>query len=103
MIYLSLFCLFLLPLHVRSVNHEPLIRAGEAVGMTVSDMDRSVGFSKLLFSKKVSDVEVTGREYEQLQVRDTGESLSFYRVMLGFNLLVKVNSTTLSRSLNNVF
>jgi len=48
-----------LPLHVQSVNHEPLIRALDVVGMTVGDMDRSVGFSKLLFSKKVSYVEVT--------------------------------------------
>ena len=38
------------------------------VGMTVSDMDRSVEFySKVLSFEKVSDVEVTGEDYERLQ------------------------------------
>ena len=36
--------------------------------MTVSDMDRSVEFfSKVLSFEKVSDIEVTGSEYERLQ------------------------------------
>lgn len=40
----------------------------EAVGMTVSDMDRSVEFySRVLSFEKVSDVEVAGEEYEHLQ------------------------------------
>lgn len=40
----------------------------DAVGMTVSDMDRSVEFfSRVLSFEKVSDVEVTGEEYEHLQ------------------------------------
>ena len=40
----------------------------DAVGMTVGDMDRSVEFfSKVLSFEKVSDVEVTGNEYEHLQ------------------------------------
>jgi catechol 2,3-dioxygenase-like lactoylglutathione lyase family enzyme len=40
----------------------------DAVGMTVSDMDRSVEFfSKVLSFDKISDVEVTGTEYERLQ------------------------------------
>lgn len=40
----------------------------EAVGFTVSDMDRSVDFfSKVLTFEKVSDVEVAGGAYEQLQ------------------------------------
>jgi catechol 2,3-dioxygenase-like lactoylglutathione lyase family enzyme len=38
------------------------------VGMTVSDMDRSIEFySKVLSFEKVSDVEVTGEAYERLQ------------------------------------
>ena len=38
------------------------------VGMTVSDMDRSVDFySKVLSFEKVSDVEVTGEDYERLE------------------------------------
>jgi catechol 2,3-dioxygenase-like lactoylglutathione lyase family enzyme len=45
----------------------PAIAAIRSVGMTVSDMDRAVIFySGALAFKKVSDVEVTGREYEQL-------------------------------------
>lgn len=44
------------------------VRAVEAVGLTVSDMDRSVDFfSKVLTFTKVSDVEVAGEAYEHLQ------------------------------------
>ncbi len=40
----------------------------DAVGMTVSDMDRSVDFfSKILSFEKVSDVEVAGEDYEHLE------------------------------------
>jgi catechol 2,3-dioxygenase-like lactoylglutathione lyase family enzyme len=39
-----------------------------AVGMTVSDMDRSIEFySKVLSFQKVSDVEVAGEDYERLE------------------------------------
>ena len=42
--------------------------AVDAVGMTVSDMDRAVEFySKVLSFEKVSDVEVAGEAYERLQ------------------------------------
>jgi catechol 2,3-dioxygenase-like lactoylglutathione lyase family enzyme len=42
--------------------------AVESVGMTVSDMDRSIDFyTNVLSFQKVSDVEVLGTEYEQLQ------------------------------------
>jgi catechol 2,3-dioxygenase-like lactoylglutathione lyase family enzyme len=42
--------------------------AVESVGMTVSDMDRAVDFyTHVLSFQKVSDVEVLGTEYEQLQ------------------------------------
>ena len=45
-----------------------LVKSVEAVGMTVSDMDRSVEFfSKVLNFEKASDVEVHGTEYEILQ------------------------------------
>ncbi|HKA55646.1 MAG TPA: VOC family protein [Candidatus Binatia bacterium] len=45
-----------------------LVTAVEAVGMTVADMDRSLEFyTKVLSFEKVSDVEVWGPEYEQLQ------------------------------------
>jgi len=46
----------------------PLVAAVDAVGMTVSDMDRSVAFfSKVLTFEKVSDTEVLGSAYEHLQ------------------------------------
>lgn len=46
----------------------PLVRAVDAVAVTVSDMDRSVEFfTKVLTFEKVSDVEVTGSDYERLQ------------------------------------
>lgn len=45
-----------------------LVKSIEAVGMTVSDADRSVEFfSKVLSFEKISDVEVHGKAYETLQ------------------------------------
>jgi len=45
-----------------------LIKSVDAIGMTVSDMDRSLDFfSKVLSFEKVTDVEVHGAEYEKLQ------------------------------------
>jgi len=47
---------------------QPIVKSVEAVGMTVSDTDRSIEFfSKVLSFEKVSEVEVAGNEYEQLQ------------------------------------
>jgi len=49
-------------------NQKHSVTAVESVGMTVSDMDRAVNFySKVLSFQKKSDVEVLGKEYEQLQ------------------------------------
>src|SRR5689334_24228301 len=46
----------------------PLVEQVGAIGMTVSDIDRSVEFySRMLSFEKVSDVEVTGEDYERLQ------------------------------------
>jgi catechol 2,3-dioxygenase-like lactoylglutathione lyase family enzyme len=46
----------------------PVVEAVDAVGMTVADMDRSLAFyTKVLTFEPVSDVEVWGTEYEQLQ------------------------------------
>lgn len=51
-----------------SLSFAQIIKSIEAVGMTVSDMDRSVEFfSKVLSFEKISDVEVAGTEYERLQ------------------------------------
>jgi catechol 2,3-dioxygenase-like lactoylglutathione lyase family enzyme len=45
-----------------------VVEAIEAVGMTVADMERSVAFySSILSFETVSDVEVVGSAYEQLQ------------------------------------
>jgi len=49
-------------------NGHALVSAVEAVGMTVSDMDRALDFyTKVLTFEKVSEVEVFGEEYEHLQ------------------------------------
>ena len=51
-----------------SAPRSAIVDAVDSVGMTVSDMDRSIDFySKVLSFEKVSDAEVTGDEYEQLQ------------------------------------
>ncbi len=45
-----------------------LVKSVETVGMTVSDMDRSIEFfNKVLTFEKVSDAEVHGAEYEKLR------------------------------------
>jgi catechol 2,3-dioxygenase-like lactoylglutathione lyase family enzyme len=45
-----------------------MVEAVEVVGMTVADMERSVRFySSVLSFEKISDVEVVGSAYEQLQ------------------------------------
>jgi catechol 2,3-dioxygenase-like lactoylglutathione lyase family enzyme len=46
----------------------PVVEQVGAIGVTVSDMDASVEFySKVLSFEKVSEVEVTGEDYERLQ------------------------------------
>jgi catechol 2,3-dioxygenase-like lactoylglutathione lyase family enzyme len=45
-----------------------IVKSVETVGMTVSDVDRSVEFfSKVLSFEKLSEIEVAGRDYERLQ------------------------------------
>jgi catechol 2,3-dioxygenase-like lactoylglutathione lyase family enzyme len=47
---------------------QAVVRAVGPIGMTVADADRSIAFYSQVFGfEKVSDVEVWGREYEQLQ------------------------------------
>ncbi len=59
------------------------VTAVESVGMTVFDMDRAVDFySQVLSFKKVSDVEVLGSEYEQLQGL-FGVRMRVVRMLLG--------------------
>jgi catechol 2,3-dioxygenase-like lactoylglutathione lyase family enzyme len=46
----------------------PIVEAVDAVGMTVSDVERSVDFfARVLSFEKISDVEVAGAPYEHLQ------------------------------------
>ncbi len=50
------------------LNGTSVAQAVDVIGMTVGDMDRSVEFfSNVLMFEKVSDVEVTGSDYERLQ------------------------------------
>ncbi len=63
------FCLllFVFPAQGRQTNGHDLVQAVDAIGMTVSDMDRALDFyTKVLTFEKVSDVEVAGDEYEHL-------------------------------------
>jgi len=49
-------------------DHHPLVTAVDSVGITVSDLDRSVEFySKVLSFEKVSETELVGPEYEHLE------------------------------------
>jgi catechol 2,3-dioxygenase-like lactoylglutathione lyase family enzyme len=51
-----------------TAEHAPLVTAVDSIGLTVSDLDRSVEFySKVLSFEKVSETEVAGTEYEHLE------------------------------------
>src|SRR6266853_4653673 len=53
---------------LRAGDHAPLVTAVDSIGMTVSDLDRSVEFySKVLSFEKVSETEVDGSDYEHLE------------------------------------
>src|SRR6266704_2892155 len=56
--------------------------AVESVGMTVSDMDRSVAFYSALTFQKVSDIEVLGEQYEHLE-GVFGARMRIVRMQLG--------------------
>jgi catechol 2,3-dioxygenase-like lactoylglutathione lyase family enzyme len=70
-----------------SAGSAQLVKSVDAVGMTVSDMERSVEFfSKVLSFEKVSDVEVVGSEYERLQGL-FGVRMRIVRMRLGDELI----------------
>src|SRR5512147_341216 len=51
-----------------SDDHPPLVTGVDSIGLTVSDLDRSVEFySKVLSFEKVSETEVDGSDYEHLE------------------------------------
>ena len=62
-------CLWVAPTALTSAPAtRPLIDAVERVGMTVSNMDRSIAFfSNVLTFETISDEEVTGGEFERLE------------------------------------
>jgi catechol 2,3-dioxygenase-like lactoylglutathione lyase family enzyme len=61
----------------------PLAQSVETVGMTVSDMNRSMAFfSNVLTFEKVSDIEVAGTEYDRLQ-GVFGTRMRIVRMQLG--------------------
>jgi len=63
------FCLllFVFPAQAQQTNGQELVQTVDAIGMTVSDMDRALDFyMKVLTFEKVSDAEVAGDEYEHL-------------------------------------
>jgi len=63
------------------------VKSVDAVGMTVSDMDRSVEFfSKVLAFEKVSDIEVAGSEYERLE-GVFGARMKIVRMKLGDEII----------------
>ena len=56
------------PITTEKPKNAPLVEQVGAIGMTVSDMDASIDFySRVLSFEKLSDVEVTGEDYERLQ------------------------------------
>jgi catechol 2,3-dioxygenase-like lactoylglutathione lyase family enzyme len=77
----ALFVALVLPL--LALGSEAPIARVDAVGMTVSDMDRSVEFyANVLTFEKVSDVEVWGEDFEALQ-GVFGSRMRIVRMRLG--------------------
>lgn len=61
-------CVLAASLAHAQARSEPLVSAVDAVNMTVSDVDRTVDFySQVLHFQKISDTEVTGETYENLE------------------------------------
>jgi catechol 2,3-dioxygenase-like lactoylglutathione lyase family enzyme len=61
------FCALLLAAGTALAGQRPVVSAVDSIGLTVSDLDRSVEFySKVLQFRKVSEIEVDGDAYEHL-------------------------------------
>jgi len=64
----------------QQLSQQPKVKAVDAIGITVSDMDRAVDFySNVLSFKKVSDIVVEGQGYEELY-RSKRYQISSWRV-----------------------
>ncbi len=73
--------------NISSAKTRPTVERVGAVGMTVSDMDRSIDFySKVLSFEKISEVEVAGEDYERLQ-GVFGLRMRIVRMKLGSELI----------------
>src|SRR5881396_1185788 len=76
----------LLALCSASISAQSPKVAVESIGMTVSDMDRSVEFYSALTFQKVKDVEVSGEQYEHLE-GVFGARMRIVRMQLGKEFL----------------
>jgi catechol 2,3-dioxygenase-like lactoylglutathione lyase family enzyme len=77
------FLFLALPLGAAERSREARIARVEAIGMTVSDMDRAIDFyTRVLTFEKVSDREVHGEDFERLQ-GIFGSRLRIVRMELG--------------------
>src|SRR5258707_15114699 len=72
----------LLALRSASISAQSPKVAVESIGMTVSDMDRSVEFYSALTFQKVSDIEVFGEQFEHLE-GVFGARMRIVRMQLG--------------------
>jgi catechol 2,3-dioxygenase-like lactoylglutathione lyase family enzyme len=62
------FCTLFLAGGILFAGPHPLVKGVDSIGLTVSDLDRSVEFySSVLHFQKVSETEVDGESYEQLE------------------------------------
>ena len=71
----------LILLSAAAFAQSPQVRV-DSIGMTVSDMDRSIAFYSMLTFQKVSDVEVLGEQYEHLE-GVFGARMRIVRMQLG--------------------
>src|SRR5258706_2110602 len=74
--------------HALAQENPALVDGVDAIGITVSDMDRAVDFySKVLTLEKVSDTEVAGADYEHLEAV-FGLRIRVVRMRLGDEFIV---------------
>jgi catechol 2,3-dioxygenase-like lactoylglutathione lyase family enzyme len=82
LVYLA--AVLILPTGALAANSQ--VKAVETIGMTVSDVDRAIEFYSALAFQKVSEVEVFGQEYEQLE-GVFGTRMRIARMQLGSELI----------------
>ncbi|GFE69956.1 VOC family protein [Chroococcus sp. FPU101] len=81
-------------LHLTQISTFSAVQAVESVSITVSDMDQAVAFySQVLSFQKISDLEVWGTEYEQLQGL-FGIRIRVVRMQLGNEIIELIDYLT---------